>query len=125
MNEFEAAALRQELGELEKLGEKFGTTMVKAFAGAAAGGRSFGDVLKSLALSLSRQSLGAAMAPVGTLVGGGLSALLDSGAAGGGAARGLNMTVNIAALDAASLQRSESQVASMLTRAVDRGMRNL
>jgi hypothetical protein len=35
------------------------------------------------------------------------------------------MTVNISALDAVSLQRSETQVASMLTRAVDRGMRNL
>jgi hypothetical protein len=129
MNEFDAAALRRELGELDRLGERFGTTMVKAFAGAAAGGRSFGDVLKSLMLSMSRQSLNSALQPVGTLVGGAVSSLIDGGMMGGpgagGQGRPLNMTVNISALDASSLQRSETQVASMLTRAVDRGMRNL
>ena len=124
MNAFERAAMLEELRQLDRLGEKFGATMVKAFAGAAAGGRSFGDVLKSLALSLSQQSLGAALAPVGTLVGGAVGSLIEGGIAGG-QGRPLNMTVNINALDAASLQRSETQVASLLTRAVDRGMRNL
>jgi hypothetical protein len=124
MNEFETAAIGRELAELDRLGEKFGTTMVKAFAGAAAGGRSFGDVLKSLTLAMSRQSTAAALQPVGTLVGGAVTSLIDGGIAGG-QGRPLNMTVNISALDAVSLQRSETQVASMLTRAVDRGMRNL
>ena len=124
MNEFETASIRQELSELDRLGEKFGTTMVKAFAGAAAGGRSFGNVLNSLMLAMSRQSLGAALQPVGTLLGGAVTSLIG-GVMAGGQGRPLNMTVNISALDAMSLQRSETQVASMLTRAVDRGMRNL
>ena len=123
MNEFQTASIRQELSELDRLGEKFGATMVKAFAGAAAGGRSFGYVLKSLMLSMSRQSLNAALQPVGTLLGGAVTSLIDGGI-GGGQGRPLNMTVNISALDAMSLQRSQTQVASMLTRAVDRGMRN-
>jgi hypothetical protein len=124
MNEFDTARLKDELRELDQLGAKFGQTMVKAFAGAAAGGRSFGDVLKSLALSLSRRALDSALKPVGTLMGGAITSLVDGGTSQG-AGRPVNMTVNISALDAGSLQRSETQVASLLARAVDRGMRNL
>jgi hypothetical protein len=124
MNEFETARLKDELRELDQLGEKFGQTMVKAFAGAAAGGRSLGDVLRSLALSMSRQALNSALQPVRTMIGGAVTSLIEGGM-GSGQGRPVNMTVNISALDAGSLQRSETQVASLLTRAVDRGMRNL
>ena len=84
-------------------------------------------MLKSLALAMSKQSTAAALQPIGSLVGGAVTSLIDGGigAVAGGQGRPLNMTVNISALDAGSLQRSETQVASMLTRAVDRGMRNL
>ena len=40
-------------------------------------------------------------------------------------AAGVNVTVNIATPDAASFRQSQSQVASVITRAVSRGQRNL
>ena len=42
-----------------------------------------------------------------------------------GAASGMNVTVNITTPDAASFRQSQSQVASMVARAVARGQRNL
>jgi len=44
---------------------------------------------------------------------------------GNGRGGGANVTVNIQAQDAASFQRSQTQVASMITRAVVRGQRNM
>ena len=40
--------LRAELNELSGLGQKFGRTMVRSFAGAVTSGRKFSDVLRSL-----------------------------------------------------------------------------
>ena len=42
-----------------------------------------------------------------------------------GGAAGVNVTVNITTPDAASFRQSQSQVASLITRAVSRGQRNL
>jgi len=62
--------LRAELNELSSLGQRFGQTMVRSFAGSITSGRRFSTVLKSLALSLSRQALSAAIKPLGNLLGG-------------------------------------------------------
>jgi phage-related minor tail protein len=62
--------LRGDLAELTALGETFGRTMSSAFVSAAVDGRKLSDVLRSLMLSLSRQTLTSALKPVGQLLGG-------------------------------------------------------
>lgn len=52
-------------GASEQLGRQFAKTMTTAFTGLAIQGKSFGDVLASLALSLSNLALGAAFKPLG------------------------------------------------------------
>jgi phage-related minor tail protein len=67
---FETERLRLELGELNRLGTNFGSTMSRAFASAILDGRKFSDVLRGLLLSLSRQALSAALKPLGNLFSG-------------------------------------------------------
>jgi len=58
------AELRRDLEGLNGLGQAFGTTMSRAFAGAVTDGRKLSDVLRSLMLSLSRQTLTSALQPL-------------------------------------------------------------
>lgn len=180
----DASRFKTELQEVGKLGEAFGESLTRAFAGAVTGGRKLSDVLRSLALSLSRQALSAALEPLGEGLGGLVSSLtqglvanargnviadgvLKPLASGGvvsapamfpmrdgktglmgeagpeaimplargpdgrlgvqaqGGARPVTVNLNIQAQDADSFRRSQSQVAALVTRAVNRGMRNL
>ena len=66
----ETARLKSEMADLARLGENFGATISRAFASAIIDGRKLSDVLKGLALSLSRQALSAAIKPLGDLLGG-------------------------------------------------------
>ena len=54
----------KELNDAQGLGRKFSASLINAFEGIAIKGRSLGDVLKSLALSLSNMVLKAAMKPL-------------------------------------------------------------
>ena len=56
--------LNLELGAASQLGQQFGRTLSAAFVGLAIQGRGFGDVLSSLALSLSRLAVSAAFKPL-------------------------------------------------------------
>ncbi len=170
--------LRAELNELSGLGQKFGRTMVRSFAGAVTSGRKFSDVLRSLALSLSRQALSAAIKPLGNAIGGLFGNLLGSangnvfsagqvkpfanggvvnsptlfpmrngtglmgeagpeailplargadgrlGVKSGGAGNHVSVTMNITTPDVGGFQKSQSQVAAMMARAIERGNRN-
>lgn len=60
----ETARLRAELSELNGLSSSFGATLSRAFASAIVDGRKLTEVLKGLALSLSRQALTAALKPL-------------------------------------------------------------
>jgi hypothetical protein len=60
--------LNLELATASQLGQQFGRTLSAAFVGLAVQGKSFGDVLSSLALSLSRLALGAAFKPLETAI---------------------------------------------------------
>jgi hypothetical protein len=133
--------LKQELSELTRLSSTFGSTLSRAFASAVIGGRSLSEVLQSLVLSLSRQTLTAAFKPFGDAIGGGLGSLFGEGAASAVAAPAPppassgstavqasgtpNVTVNITTPDVQGFQRSQSQVAAMMLRALERGQRNL
>ena len=57
------------------IGKSFGRQMTRAFAGVAVEGRKIGDVLKGLALQLSKVVLKAAFKPLGNALGAGLSQL--------------------------------------------------
>jgi phage-related minor tail protein len=160
---FETDALKAQMTDLDRLAESLGNRLVTAFAGAAIQGRTLQDVLKGLALSLSRMALGQALRPLGNLMGAGLGKIMPFadggivnspvlfpmrggtglmgeagpeavmplargadgklGVRGGGGA--VNVTVNITTQDAASFQRSQSQVAALISRAAARGQRNL
>jgi phage-related minor tail protein len=155
----ETEALKTQLADLDRMAESLGQRLVTAFAGAALQGRNLQDVLRGLALSLSRMALNQALKPLGSLIGsvtpfadggvvnspvlfpmrGGTGLMgeagpeaimpLARGADGKLGVRGgqgaMNVTVNIAAQDAESFRRSQSQVAALITRAALRGQRNL
>ena len=77
----ETRRLRGEFTELTRVSESFGRTITGAFAGAITGGRKLSDVLRSLVASLSRQTLSAALRPLGNAIGGQLAGLLSPGKA--------------------------------------------
>ena len=56
--------LEQQLADAARLGARFGNTLSQAFVDVALRGKSFGDVLRSLALRLSELALKAAFKPL-------------------------------------------------------------
>lgn len=60
----DTSRLQQELASAARFGRQFGAALTSAFEGAALRGRDLGDVLRSLALSLSRLALQAAFRPL-------------------------------------------------------------
>lgn len=72
---------RQGLSEAESLGRRFSSSLINAFEGIAIKGRSLGDVLKSLALSLSSMVLKAALKPLEQGIGNLFSGLFSGGLA--------------------------------------------
>jgi phage-related minor tail protein len=74
--------LRRDLESLDTLGQAFGTTMSRAFASAVTDGRKLSDVLRSLMLSLSRQTLTAALQPLSSAFGAMLEKFTGTAAAG-------------------------------------------
>ncbi len=79
MVDADTSSIRREFAEVSRLGSQFAATLSKAFVGLAIEGRSFGDVLRSLALGLSRMALSAAMRPLESILGGVFSSLLAGG----------------------------------------------
>ncbi len=79
--------LRRGLSDAEYMGRRFGSVLSNAFQGLAIRGKNFGDVLKSLALSLSNLVLKAALRPLESGMGNLLSGLFSGsvGFAKGGA----------------------------------------
>jgi hypothetical protein len=148
IEEIDTDGLRAELEGLSEASSRFGLTLTRAFASAATGGRELSEVLRSLVLSLSRQALTAALRPFGEAIGGGLNALLGAGSPTQASVAPLlrsvapaeddipplrraerrapvQVTVNIATPDAQSFRRSQSQIAALMVRALERGQRNL
>ncbi len=121
----DTARLRDELRELDGLSRSFGASLSRAFASALVDGRKLSDVLRGLALSLSRQALSAALKPAL----GSLTPFADGGAADGlpqaRAGSPVSLTVNIATPDVPGFQRAQGQIAAGLIRAIERGNRNL
>ena len=64
----ETEALKAQMSELDRMAESLGNRLVTAFAGAALQGRNLEDVLRGLALSLSRMALSQALKPLGGLI---------------------------------------------------------
>lgn len=62
-------ALKTQMQDLDRLAEGVGNRLVSAFADAAIRGQSLSDVLKGLALSLSRMALSMALRPLGSMLG--------------------------------------------------------
>ncbi len=84
----DTSALRTELQRTELVGRQFSRSLISAFEGIAVQGRSLGDVVRNLGLSLSRIVLSAAMKPldkaVNTMLGNLLSGGMSLGFAKGG-----------------------------------------
>jgi phage-related minor tail protein len=75
------APLRNALSEASQLSGRFASDLTRAFEDAAIKGRSLSDVLRQLAVSLSRHALQAAVAPISSAFGNALSGLMGIGAA--------------------------------------------
>jgi len=69
------ARTRQELEQASRVGRDFGSSLTRAFSDAAIRGRKLSDVMKGLALSLSRNALKTAIKPLGSAISGGFSGL--------------------------------------------------
>lgn len=76
----DTSALRSELARTATIGRQFSRSLIDAFEGIAIQGRSVGDVLRQLTLSLSRMVLTAAFKPLDKAVGNILGSLLTGGA---------------------------------------------
>jgi phage-related minor tail protein len=81
----DTAPLQAQLGDLTRLGNRFGSALSRSFVDLALKGKSLGDVLRSLALRLSEIALKAAFKPLTDALGSGLAGLF---AGGPGFARG-------------------------------------
>ena len=79
------SSLNSQLKEAAKLGKQFSHSITTAFEDAVFKGRDLGDVLRNLALSMSKMAFRAAFRPVEQAVGGVFSQLLGgfTGASGG------------------------------------------
>lgn len=76
------APLRSALGEASRLSNSFASNLTRAFTDASVKGRDLSDVLKSLALSLSKNTLEAALAPISQAFGNSLSQLVSGAGLG-------------------------------------------
>jgi phage-related minor tail protein len=84
----DTSALELQLADAARLGDRFGRTLSQAFVDVSLRGKSFGDVLRSLALNLSQLALKAAFKPLTDSIGGLLSGLVTGAAfANGGVVR--------------------------------------
>jgi len=70
------APFRAALSDASRLSGRFASDLTRAFEDAAIKGRTLSDVLKQLALSLSRQTLEAALSPITSLFASGIGGLL-------------------------------------------------
>lgn len=86
------SALEQGLAEASKYGRQFGAALTSAFTGVAVKGKSLGETLNTLALSVSRLALNAAFKPLeqgidsifSGLLSGGVTAFANGGVIKGG-----------------------------------------
>lgn len=80
--------MARDLEQLNRLGDRFGRTMSRAFIDVAVRGKGFGDVLRGLGQQLSRLALQAATKPlqklIGSVVGNLASGLTGAGGPGAG-----------------------------------------
>lgn len=70
---------QQQIADASRLGRQFGNSLVTAFDGIAIKGKGVSDVLRSLALNLSKLVLNAALRPVTNSIGGAVAGLLSGG----------------------------------------------
>ena len=75
----DTSSLREELQRTSAIGRQFSRSMISAFDGIAIQGRSLGEVLRNLALSLSRMVLSAAFKPLDRAIGNIFSGLFSGG----------------------------------------------
>ena len=76
--EADTSELQRELTSASQYGRQFGNALTSAFSGVAIQGRALGDVVRSLASSLSRMALNAAFKPVEQGIGSLFSGLLSA-----------------------------------------------
>ncbi len=75
----DTSALREELQRTSAVGRQFSRAMISAFDGIAVQGRSLGEVLRNLALSISRMVLSAAFKPLDRAIGNILGNIFSGG----------------------------------------------
>jgi phage-related minor tail protein len=78
----DVAPLRAALGEASRMSGRFANDLTRAFTDAAVKGRALSDVLRDLALSLSKHTLEAALSPISQAFGNALTQLIGGAALG-------------------------------------------
>lgn len=123
------AAMRDILASTEQFGRIFASSLRVA----AISGRDFDDTLRSIALRISSLALNKAFQPLDELFGSLISSVGQSILGGSPASaspvapqsHSASIVFNVQTPDAAGFRKSESQISSMLARAVARGSRGL
>ena len=85
------APLKSDLREASQLGNQFGRAMTHAFEDAVFKGRDLGEVLRNLALSMSKMAFRAAFKPIEQAMGGLFSQMLGGLGFGGGGGGGFSL----------------------------------
>jgi len=138
--------MEEQLEKLKDLADDFGKSLTDALKDATINGKNFQSVMNELILSFSDKVLDNALdglfSPIGNIVGDLLGGVVSSpalfptgtspssfGSMGGGgsnsASSNVNVTFNISTPDVDGFSRSETQISTMLARAVNRGWRGL
>lgn len=76
----DTSRLQEEFDEVAKSGLKLGNTLANAFDGIANKGKSLGDVMRQVGLSISKMALSAAFKPLESALSNGLSSVLSGSA---------------------------------------------
>jgi lambda family phage tail tape measure protein len=74
----DTTSLRNEMQDLNRLADSFGSKLVTSLAASVIHGRKLNDIFKSLALSLANQALSQALKPLGNLVGNLLGSIIPN-----------------------------------------------
>jgi hypothetical protein len=135
---FDTTEYERAMKDMSQITEQFGSIFADAMKSSIVSGKDFENTLRQIALRISSLALDKAFGPLDSLLSGLASSIFGDVSSAGdtvgppidllrqrtsaNAATQVNFTVN--SPDSASFRKSQSQIAGMLLRTVQRGQRN-
>ncbi|MEC9343063.1 MAG: hypothetical protein VYD64_04370, partial [Pseudomonadota bacterium] len=121
----DTSGFEEAMEDIKDTTEQFGHVFAATMRQAVLSGRDLDDTLRSIALRFADLALGKALAPlenaVADLVGSAMGAAFPPASRHSTTTTSSNITLNVTTPDAAGFGRSQSQLTTMLARAVAQG----